>query len=621
MKQNVLNLIAAHRKLAAVCLAVVICAGGAAGFLVYWNGREPAQAQTALRQYTVQKGDVTVGVTESGSVTLTKVSVTFPVAADVDAVLVKAGYTVEEGDPVLQLDPDSIVDGSAESRTKLDEARLALEKAVADQSDKLKEAKLTYEASKAGATYAPVEQEAAKAELQNSITAAQTTLQQAQEDLEKYRKLQQNDDSSAAKLKELKAAMEQASDQKTASEKALSDFETDNATAISRLESLESERTKAKTALDYAKAELAYLEKNYDEDEDDETDYQEDYDTAEEAVEKAQYEYNVAKQAYNTYSNNSAPGIATKHESLKKQSSTAAENYESAEDAYNDYKETYDEDYKITGTELDRKVISLEAEVKTAQLNLEKLQKTSGQTLLEADQKLQTSLNQANSAQSVYDLTVQELQQAVESQQSAYDTLEKQMEDLESVIAGNGVITSPCSGVVSSVSYSAGDTVEADQAILTIAKTTELSMAFSLAEEDITGVSIGQEASVALSAYEGETFDAKVDSISAEPARSGSASVSYTVTVKLDGENDKQVLEGMSGDVTLVQKRVKDVLYVSNRAITFDNGVSTVLVRSADGGQETREVETGFSNGTYVEIVSGLSEGDTVLAESAVSAT
>ena len=621
MKQNILNLVAAHRKLAAVCLAVVICAGGAGGFLLYWNGKEPAQAQTAMRQYTVQKGDVTVGVTESGTITLTKVSVTFPVAADVDAVLVKAGYTVEEGDPLLQLDPDSIADGSAESRTKLDEAKLALEKAIADQSDKLKEAKLTYETSKAGAAYAPAEQEAAKAELQNSITAAQTTLQQAQEDLKKYTELQKNDDSSAAKLKELKAAMEQASDQKTASEKALSDFETDNATAISRLESLESDRTKAKAALDYAKAELAYLEKEYDEDEDDATDYQEDYDTAEEAVEKAQYEYNVAKQAYNTYSTKSASGVAEKHENLKSQSTTAAENAENAEDAYNDYKETYDEDYKITGTELDRKVISLEADVKTAQVNLEKLQKTSGQTLLEADQKLQTSLNQAGSAQSVYDLTVQELQQAVESQQSAYDTLQKQMEDLESVIAGNGVITSPCSGVVSSVSYSAGDTVEADQAIVTIAKTTELSMAFSLAEEDITDVTIGQEAAVVLSAYEDETFDAKVDSISAEPARSGSASVSYTVTVKLDGENDKQVLEGMSGDVTLIQKRVEDVLYVSNRAITFDNGASTVLVSSADGGQETREVETGFSNGTYVEIVSGLSEGDTVLAESAVSAT
>ena len=47
---------------------------------------------------------------------------------------------------------------------------------------------------------------------------------------------------------------------------------------------------------------------------------------------------------------------------------------------------------------------------------------------------------------------------------------------------------------------------------------------------------------------------------------------------------------------------------------------NTVLVESADGQAEERVVETGFTDGMYVEIVSGLTEGETVLVESAVSA-
>ena len=215
---------------------------------------------------------------------------------------------------------------------------------------------------------------------------------------------------------------------------------------------------------------------------------------------------------------------------------------------------------------------------------------------------------------------MEQLKQAVDSAQASYDSLVAEHDKLESAINGDGTVTAPCDGIVSAVSYAAGDSFEADQTLVTIAKQDTVYMALSIAEEDVTGIAVGQEAEISLSAYEGQTFPAVVDSLSVEPARSGSASVSYTVSVRMTDPNTLQIFSGMSGEATIIQKQKKDVLYLPNRTITNENGVSTVLLKGADGTGVKTVVTTGFSDGSNVEITSGLKEGDVVLVESAVSA-
>ena len=67
------------------------------------------------------------------------------------------------------------------------------------------------------------------------------------------------------------------------------------------------------------------------------------------------------------------------------------------------------------------------------------------------------------------------------------------------------------------------------------------------------------------------------------------------------------------------EEKVQDVVMVSNRTVTTENGKSYVKVKNEDGSISTVEVETGFSNGSMVEIVSGLEEGQIALIESKVS--
>jgi HlyD family secretion protein len=78
------------------------------------------------------------------------------------------------------------------------------------------------------------------------------------------------------------------------------------------------------------------------------------------------------------------------------------------------------------------------------------------------------------------------------------------------------------------------------------------------------------------------------------------------------------LLSGMTANVTFISKQVRDVLYVSNKAITKEGTDSYVLMKNQDGSEEKVKVEVGFSNGNIAE-VKGVSEGDTLLIKGKVS--
>ena len=106
-------------------------------------------------------------------------------------------------------------------------------------------------------------------------------------------------------------------------------------------------------------------------------------------------------------------------------------------------------------------------------------------------------------------------------------------------------------------------------------------------------------------------FEGTVSFINLKPNGQGS-SVNYSVMVEISG-NDLKLLEGMTVSAQFIVKDVKDVLTLSNKAITLKDGKQFVQVKQDDGTLKEVEITTGFSDGKISEIVSGLSEGDTVV--------
>ena len=73
------------------------------------------------------------------------------------------------------------------------------------------------------------------------------------------------------------------------------------------------------------------------------------------------------------------------------------------------------------------------------------------------------------------------------------------------------------------------------------------------------------------------------------------------------------VLPGMQATVTIPEEEAVDAVILNKEALSFDETNSAyVLMESESGEMERVYVETGVDNDNYVEITSGLEDGDTV---------
>lgn len=234
---------------------------------------------------------------------------------------------------------------------------------------------------------------------------------------------------------------------------------------------------------------------------------------------------------------------------------------------------------------------------------------------IEAKQTYENAMTNYRYADKLYEIDTDGLEDDLND---AKDTLEDAEEALTvfNEVIGDGTVYSEYAGKVMSVAYAAGDTLTNESTIVTFSDVTNATMTVSVSQEDISSISVGNTVNIELDAYENETFGGEVASI--ETSSSNSSTVNYDVEVKFTGDISK-VYSGMTGGVTFVVKEQTDTLYISNRAVHLDGTRSWVKVLNDDGSIEEVTIETGFSNGNDVEIISGLSEGQTVLIESQVN--
>ena len=172
--------------------------------------------------------------------------------------------------------------------------------------------------------------------------------------------------------------------------------------------------------------------------------------------------------------------------------------------------------------------------------------------------------------------------------------------------SGDGSTSGSDAGTSGSSEYSAYET-----AAFTIASGDNVTVSINVDELDILSVEEGQPASVVLDALDGQEFEGTITKV-ALTASSGSSSAKYPVEITVDKTEDMML--GMSASATIHIEESENAVLIPVSALQ-EKGDSTFVYtgKDEDGNlTDAAEVETGLSNGSQVEIVSGLSEGDTV---------
>ena len=158
--------------------------------------------------------------------------------------------------------------------------------------------------------------------------------------------------------------------------------------------------------------------------------------------------------------------------------------------------------------------------------------------------------------------------------------------------------------------------LSSETAIASFADAESITVTVNVTEDDISAVNIGDAVDISFLAYPDEVYEGYVSEIGSSSTSGKSSTVSYPVTVVVTSFPEK-MLSGMTTNVTFISKKVKDVLYVSNKAVVTDGADSYVYIKKDDGTEEKVKVSVGFSNGSVAEI-EGVSEGDTLLIKGKV---
>jgi Cu(I)/Ag(I) efflux system membrane fusion protein len=128
-------------------------------------------------------------------------------------------------------------------------------------------------------------------------------------------------------------------------------------------------------------------------------------------------------------------------------------------------------------------------------------------------------------------------------------------------------------------------------------------------EQDIGQVLIGSPAQVTVDAWPDHKFDGKVDFI--YPTLNGAT---RTVQVRIELDNPKGVLKpAMFANVQIAVGKSGKVLTVPTSAVIDSGYRKIVLVRLAEGRFEPRAVTLGNRSDNYVEVLSGVAEGEQVV--------
>lgn len=179
-----------------------------------------------------------------------------------------------------------------------------------------------------------------------------------------------------------------------------------------------------------------------------------------------------------------------------------------------------------------------------------------------------------------------------------------------SALSGMASIAEGMSGygtAAKTAAYDSYDTTKKDAAVITADE--EMTVQIQVDELDIRTLETGMEATVTLDALPGSSFTGTITSINPYGENSG-GNTKYTVTVTLP--RDEKMLSGMNASVKITTGVSGTVPTVPAAAVVFDAGKSWLYTgynEKTDTLTDPVEIQTGLSDGSLVELLSGLSEG------------
>jgi multidrug efflux pump subunit AcrA (membrane-fusion protein) len=238
----------------------------------------------------------------------------------------------------------------------------------------------------------------------------------------------------------------------------------------------------------------------------------------------------------------------------------------------------------------------------------------------EADfSRIKSLLEQKVVSQAEYDQRLTQVQAARQQYQTAQNAAQQSFRSLQAArarvdlarkSAADTTVRAPFSGIVAERLVSTGDYVSRAMKVATVVRIDPVRVELTVPEQYLSLVQAGQAVRLAVDAYPGETFNAKVRFVSPALKADQRALTVEAVAPNADG----RLKPGLFATALLVQPTPAPALLVPADAVETVAGTSRIYVISADRRVEERIVTLGEKVADRIEIASGVKAGERVAA-------
>ena len=251
-------------------------------------------------------------------------------------------------------------------------------------------------------------------------------------------------------------------------------------------------------------------------------------------------------------------------------------------------------------------------------LEMQKDGVVSQQALDDAHQKYLAAQNARDKALAQISVDIARQHQTEAQAQQAQASL-KQLEEQLSYTT----VTSPIDGVVLSRDVQMGDAVSSilvlgstATLVMTLGDTHEVYVKGKVDESDIAKVYMGQAARIKVQSFPNKTFAGRVTKIAPLGVEKDNVTT-FEVQISIDNATG-ELKANMTANAEIVLEEHKNVLTIPEQAVLYDKDRNaSVWVPDAHGkdGHRVVGVKVGLSNGSRIEILSGLHSGDHVVLQ------
>jgi HlyD family secretion protein len=201
----------------------------------------------------------------------------------------------------------------------------------------------------------------------------------------------------------------------------------------------------------------------------------------------------------------------------------------------------------------------------------------------------------------------------VAADEIAYSNAKQRLDDTKVIAPMDGVVSTR--NVQIGTIISSGITnIGGGTAVLTLSDLSHIFVLASVDESDIGKVALNQPVNITADSHAGVRFKGKVVRIATKGVNLTNV-VTFEVKIEIVSQNKSLLKPEMTTNVQIVAAQKDDVLVVPTQAVTRkgDNLVATLKTPT---GTEERPVKVGMTDGNNFEVVSGLTEGETVMVHS-----